>query len=80
MPKKVDFKKTLKELYQPSAKEVVIVNVPEMQFIMIDGIGSPGEAQEYMDAIASLYPVAYKTKFMSKEKGRDYVVPSLEGL
>ncbi len=80
MSKKVDFKKTLKELYQPSAKEVVLVNVPEMQFIMIDGIGSPGEAQEYMDAIASLYPVAFKTKFMSKEKGRDYVVPPLEGL
>ncbi len=80
MTKKVDFKKTLKELYQPSAKEVVVVNVPEMQFIMIDGMGSPGEAQEYMDAIASLYPVAFKTKFRSKEKGKDYVVPPLEGL
>ena len=80
MPKKVDFKKTLKELYQPNAKEVVIVNVQEMQFIMIDGIGSPGESQEYMDSIASLYPVAHKTKFMSKEKGKDYVVPPLEGL
>jgi len=80
MPKKVDFKKTLKNLYQPSATEVVTVDVPEMQFLMIDGIGSPGEAQEYMDAIAVLYPVAFKTKFLSKAKDKDYVVPPLEGL
>jgi len=80
MPAKVDFKKTLKYLYQPSSKEVVETKVPEMQFIMIDGIGSPGEAQEYMDALAVLYPVAFKIKFLSKAKGKDYVVPPLEGL
>ncbi|MFX0019703.1 MAG: GyrI-like domain-containing protein [Promethearchaeota archaeon] len=80
MPVKIDFKKTLKELYQPSAKEPVLVDVPEMQFLMIDGIGSPGEAQEYFDAIGALYPVAFKIKFMSKGKGKDYVVPPLEGL
>jgi len=80
MPAKVDFKKTLKYLYQPSSKEVGEIKVPEMQFIMIDGIGSPGEAQEYMDALAILYPIAFKIKFLSKAKGRDYVVPPLEGL
>lgn len=80
MPKKVDFKKTMVELYQPSASEVVTVMVPEMQFLMIDGMGSPGEAQEYLDALAVLYPVAFKTKFLSKAKGNDYVVPPLEGL
>jgi hypothetical protein len=80
MPAKVDFKKSMKNLYQPSAKEVVIVNVPEMQFLMIDGIGSPGDSKEYQDALATLYPVAFKTKFLSKTKGKDYVVPPLEGL
>ena len=80
MPTKVDFKKTLKELYKPSFKEVVETKVPELQFIMIDGIGSPGEAQEYLDALAVLYPVAFKIKFLSKAKGKDYVVPPLEGL
>ena len=80
MPAKVDFKKTLKELYQPSSKEVVETKVPELQFIMIDGIGSPGEAQEYLDALAVLYPVAFKIKFLSKAKSKDYVVPPLEGL
>jgi len=80
MPVKVDFKKTQKKLYQPSSKEVVMIIVPEMQFLMIDGMGSPGDSQEYQDALATLYPVAFKTKFLSKGKGKDYVVPPLEGL
>ncbi|MFX0059770.1 MAG: GyrI-like domain-containing protein [Candidatus Hodarchaeota archaeon] len=80
IPTKIDFKKAMKELYQPSPKEVEIIDVPEMQFLMIDGIGSPGEAQEYLDALAALYPVVFKIKFLSKAKGKDYVVPPLEGL
>lgn len=80
MPTKVDFKKTLKEFYQPKPKEVVLVEVPEMQFLMFDGMGSPGDSKEYQDALAALYPIAFKTKFLSKSKGKDYVVPSLEGL
>ncbi|MHA2282042.1 MAG: GyrI-like domain-containing protein [Promethearchaeota archaeon] len=80
MPSKVDFKKSMKNLYQPNANEVVIVDVPEMQFLMIDGIGSPGDSKEYQDALGTLYPVAFKTKFLSKANGKDYVVPPLEGL
>ena len=80
MPVKIDFKRKLKEFYQPNKNEVVNIEVPEMQFLMIDGIGSPGDSQEYMDALAVLYPVAFKTKFLSKSKGKDYVVPPLEGL
>ena len=80
MPAKKDFKNDLKEFYQPSPKEVVIVEVPEMQFLMIDGMGSPGDSKEYQDALATLYPVAFKTKFLSKGKGKDYVIPPLEGL
>ncbi len=80
MPSKIDFKRTMKGFYQPSSKEVVQVDVPEMQFLMIDGMGSPGDSKEYNDALAVLYPVAFKTKFLSKAKGKDYVVPPLEGL
>ena len=80
MPAKIDFKKKLKQLYLPGKNEVVTVEVSEMQFLMIDGIGSPGDSQEYLDALAALYPVAFKTKFLSKAKGKDYVVPPLEGL
>ncbi len=78
---KTDFKKELKHLYKPSSKAFAVVDVPPMQFLMIDGHGDPNTAQEYQDAIEALYPVAYKLKFMSKkELERDYVVPPLEGL
>jgi hypothetical protein len=78
---KVDFKKQLRHLYQPSAKEFALVEVPPMQFLMVDGHGDPNTAQEYKDAIEALYAVAYRIKFASKkELGRDYVVPPLEGL
>ena len=78
---KIDFRKELKHLYRPSAKEFVVVDVPPMKFLMVDGHGDPNTAQEYQDAVEALYAVSYKLKFVSKkELGRDYVVPPLEGL
>jgi hypothetical protein len=78
---KIDFKKDLKHLYQASAKKFEVVDVPPMNFLMIDGHGDPNTAQEYQDAVEALYAVAYALKFTSKkEKGMDYVVPPLEGL
>ncbi|MBT3337345.1 MAG: hypothetical protein HN855_08745 [Anaerolineae bacterium] len=77
---KVDFKKTLKHLYVPK-KKFEIVDVPEMQFLMVDGHGDPNTAQEYADAAEALFGVAYKIKFISKKTlERDYTVPPLEGL
>ncbi len=78
---KIDFKKEFKHLYQPKSKEFQILEVPLMQYLMIDGRGDPNTAQEYQDAIEALYAVAYKIKFISKKTlGKDYVVPPLEGL
>ena len=38
---KLDLRKQLKQLYQPSAKKVEVVDVPPLLFAMIDGaIGS----------------------------------------
>ncbi|MBC8332392.1 MAG: GyrI-like domain-containing protein [Anaerolineae bacterium] len=77
---KVDFKKELKHLYNPP-KKFDIVDVPEMQFLMVDGHGDPNTAQAYKDAIETLYAVAYTLKFSSKNGlEKDYVVPPLEGL
>jgi hypothetical protein len=77
---KIDFKKTLKHLYNPP-KKFIVVDVPEMQFLMVDGEGDPNKAQEYQDALEALYGVAYKLKFTSKNTlDKDYVVPPLEGL
>lgn len=78
---KIDLKKENKELYNPSREEVSLVNVPEMNFLMIDGQGDPNTSKEYQDAMETLFPVSYKTKFISKkEKSQDYVVMPLEGL
>ena len=78
---KIDFKKALKHLYQPSKKKVEQVDVPEMNFIMVDGHGDPNTAQEYKEAMEALYGLAYTLKFKSKlELERDYTVPPLEGL
>lgn len=80
MPK-LDLKKENKELYNPSAKEVSIVDIPEMSFLMIDGKGDPNTSQEYQDSIEALFSLSYKVKFISeKENSQDYVVMPLEGL
>ena len=78
---KIDFKKEWKHLYNPTKTKFTIVDVPKMQFLMVDGHGDPNTAQEYQDALEALYGVAYKMKFISKKTlERDYVVPPLEGL
>lgn len=77
---KIDFKKTL-DCYQARRGQFRIVDVPDLQYLMIDGHGDPNTAPAYADALAALYPVAYKIKFASKrDLDRDYVVPPLEAL
>ncbi len=78
---KIDLKKTLKTFYEPSSKAFSIVDVPAMNFIMIDGHGDPNTSQEYSEAIQALYTSAYTLKFMiKKELGMDYPVMASEGL
>ena len=78
---KTDFKKTLKHLYNPGKKEFTVVEVPPMQFLMVDGHGDPNVSQAYQEALEAMYAVTYKIKFASKkELGKDYIVPPLEGL
>jgi len=80
MPK-IDLKKENKELYNPSAKEVSIIDVPEMNYLMIDGEGDPNTSKDYQDAIEALFSASFKMKFISaKEASQDYVVMPLEGL
>lgn len=77
---KVDLKKTL-DSYQAKRGQFRVVEVPELQYLMIDGHGDPNSSPEYTSALESLYPLAYTLKFLSKrELGRDYVVMPLEGL
>lgn len=80
--KKVDYKKEHKDLYSSSAKKVSIVDVPQMQFLMIDGAGDPNTSREFQEAVEALFSVSYTLKFMIKkdEWGVDYGVMPLEGL
>ena len=79
---KFDYKKELKHLYQPSMKEVQVVDVPQMNFLMIDGKGDPNTSQVFQDAVEALYSLAYTLKFMIKKGATaiDYGVMPLEGL
>jgi hypothetical protein len=80
MPSKVDFKKSLKPLYDPKIDGFHIVEVSSMNFLMVDGVGDPNTTVEYQQAIEALYSISYGIKFALKTEGFDHVVPSLEGL
>lgn len=79
---KIDYKKELKHLYKCSAKDAVIVDVPAMNYLMIDGKGDPSEEQSYQEAMEALFSLSYTIKFMIKkgEMAIDYGVLPLEGL
>lgn len=79
---KVDFKKQLKHLYAASARQVEMVDVPQLNFLMVDGTGDPNTSPAFSAAIEALYPLAFTLKFMAKreEVGVDYTVMPLEAL
>jgi len=81
---KIDYKKELKGLYLPSSKKVVKVNVPSMNYLMVDGMGEPDPVLNpgYGQAVEALFTVSYTIKFMLKkaENGIDYGVLPLESL
>ena len=81
MVDKIDLKKKWKQIYNPSKKEPQILDVPEFNYLMIDGHGDPNTSQEFKDAISSLYPLAYGLKFAVKKRLEiDYGVMPLQGL
>ena len=79
-----DYKKEYKKLYLP-ATTPTIADIPEIQFVAVEGRGSPNDEKgEYQKAIEVLYGIQYTIK-MSKNGNHipngyfDYVVPPLEG-
>jgi hypothetical protein len=80
--KKVDVKKEMAHLYFPPSREVVVVEVPELNYLMVDGEGDPNTSQTYADALEALFAVSYALKFDVKNGavGIDYGVMPLEGL
>lgn len=85
--KTLDLKKQYKGLYQPSAKKPVLVDVPNLQFAMIDGYiekgSEPGKSPMFAEATQALYSLSYTLKFTLKKRKAnaiDYPVMPLEGL
>jgi hypothetical protein len=85
--KMLDLKKEYKHLYQPPARKVDIVQVPGLQFAMVDGAiekgSEPGKSPAFAEATQALYGIAYTLKFMLKKRKTnaiDYPVMPLEGL
>jgi hypothetical protein len=83
----LDLKKTYKHLYLPSAKAPELVEVPDLQFLMIDGAiepgKEPGNSPAFAEAFQAIYGAAYTLKFMLKKRKEDpvdYPVMALEGL
>jgi len=73
----LDFKKEQKEFYQPKTTPA-IVDVPEMRFLAIDGVGDPNTGEEYAHALELLYGLSFTIK-MSNKDILEYRVPPLEG-
>lgn len=85
--KVLDLRKQYKNLYQPPAKKPVVVQVPPLQFAMIDGAiekgSEPGKSPSFAEATQALYGLSYTLKFMLKKRKTnaiDYPVMALEGL
>ncbi|MDC9720736.1 MAG: GyrI-like domain-containing protein [Gammaproteobacteria bacterium] len=80
--RKIDYKKELASFYKVSPKHIGFIEIPDMQFLMIDGIGNPNDEATFGAAIEALYGMAYTIKFMLKKsiKPFDSVVMPLEAL
>jgi len=83
----LDLRKQYRSLYQPSDKKIELVEVPMLQFALIDGQiekGSrPSDSPGFAAATEAIYGLAYTLKFMLKKRPLDpvdYPVMALEGL
>lgn len=66
--KSYDVKRELKHLYAPRNATWALLDVPEQQFLAIDGSGNPNTTAEYAAAVEALYTVAYTLKFSTENK------------
>jgi hypothetical protein len=79
-----DLKKALAPLFNPPRRPV-LVDVPELGYLMIDGKGAPDEGAEYpttdfQQAFAALFPVVYAIKYSLKRDGLIMPILPLEAL
>lgn len=78
--KNADWKARLNELYLPPADDFVLLDVPDVRYVMVDGRGAADRAA--LDhAVKWLFAAIYPIKRIARERmGRNFVEPPLEGL
>ena len=80
MKEKLDLKKQCKNLYKPVKDQIISVDVPPFNYLMVDGQGDPNTAPAFKYAVEALFSLSYKIMFSLKSKGYLYSVMPLEGL
>jgi len=75
-----DVKKERRDLYAPS-QSFTVVDVPPLDFLVVDGHGDPNTATAYREAVEALYTASYAVRALAKAQlGRVHTVGPLEGL
>lgn len=76
-----DVKKERRDLYAPTTGDFRMVDVPPLDFLMVDGHGDPNTSADYRDAVQALYTASYAVRAAAKASlGRVHTVGPLEGL
>jgi len=76
-----DIKKQRKELYAPRTDAFAFVEVPPLEFLMVDGRGDPNTSTAYREAVEALYTTSYAVRALAKTRlERVHTVGPLEGL
>lgn len=81
---KYEWKKSEKNIYLP--KEVpTLIEMPKMNYFIIDGEGDPNTSAEFAEAIQALYSLSYGIRMLSKSDNPpkdffEYTVYPLEGI
>ena len=77
---KEGIRREYKKQYDASTKKIDIVNVPEFNFIMVDGIGNP-KVEEFKLKSEALRIMSQEIReYFKKEKDLLYLLSPLEGL
>ena len=78
----IDFKKQFKAWYTPSINSPEVVEVPPIQYLMVNGKGNPNTSKQFELAVGALYSVFYTVKFDRKKLGigPDFSSGPLQGL
>ena len=76
-----DIKKAHPALYAPKPGDWHVVEVPEMQFLQVDGHGDPNTSTTYTEAVEALFSLSYAVRAAARDDlRRVHVVGPLEGL